>query len=459
MNLKEMLKVADDIVFAKTGKHLDDLEEAVLRGTLEHDTYKQIAKDFDCSVSNVRNAGSKLWKILAKELGEDVNKSNFKSAMERLQNANLFNFAQDVVVSGSFNICGESRHPPDTPNPHQQNEDISQSESTETLHNDLSEMPDLGAFYNRIPELSTLTNWILQQRCRLIAITGISGIGKTALTVQLVQQIKDEFEYVIWCDFDSLPILAEFQSNLIRIISQSEQLDLSANNQKFLPLIKYLQKYRCLVVLDNIQNLFSSGELAGKYKPEYQDYRTLFKQIKELSHQSCVVLIGWEQPRIITEVKSENSLIRTLRLTGLDIVAAREIFRDNGLTEIDNWDAIIQRYQGNPFWLNSIANLMQDLGECEIEVLINNTLLLPEDIKDSLQQQCDRLSEIEKQVLSLLAKENDPVNLVKLLENSKINSSDLINVLQSLLKRCLIEQQGNFYTVLPLIKQYITSTN
>ena len=244
MNLKEMLKVADDIVFAKTGRHLDDLEEAVLRGTLQHETYKQIAKDFDCSGSNVRNAGSKLWKILAKELGEDVNKSNFKSAMERLQNANLFNFAQDVVVSGSFNICGESRHPPDTPNPHQQNENISQSESIETLHNDLSEMPDLGAFYNRIPELSTLTNWILQQRCRLIAITGISGIGKTALTVQLVQQIKDEFEYVIWCDFDSLTTLGEFQSNLIRIISQSEQLDLSANNHKFLPLIKYLQKYR-----------------------------------------------------------------------------------------------------------------------------------------------------------------------------------------------------------------------
>jgi len=461
MNLKEMLKVADDIVFAKTGKHLDDLEEAVLRGTLEHDTYKQIAKDFDCSESNVRNAGSKLWKILAKELGEDVNKSNFKSAIERLQDSNLFNFAQNVNnnFSHSFNICGESRHPPDIPNPHQQNENISQSKSIETLHNDLSEMPDLGAFYNRTPELETLTNWILQEQCRLIAITGISGIGKTALMVQLVQQIKDEFEYVIWCDFDSLPTLAEFQSNLIRIISQSEQLDLSANNQKFLPLIKYLQKYRCLVILDNIQNLFSSGELVGKYKSGYEDYRTLFKQIKELSHQSGVVLIGWEQPRIVTEVKSQNSLIRTLRLTGLDVLAAREIFRDNGLTEIDHWDAIIQRYQGNPFWLKSIANLMQDLGECEIEVLINDTLLLPEDVKDSLQQQCDRLSEIEKQVLSLLAEKSSSVNLVKLLENSRIPSSDLINALQSLFKRCLIEQQGNCYTILPLIKQYIASLN
>jgi DNA-binding MarR family transcriptional regulator len=457
MNLKEMLKVADKIVFAKTGRHLDDLEEAVLRGTLERETYKQIARDFDCSESNVRNTGSKLWQILSEKLGEDVNKSNFRAAMERLQSSNVLNFAQNV--SHSFNICGESRHPPDIPNQYQQNEDISQSKSTETLQNDLSEMPDLGAFYNRTPELETLTTWILQEQCRLIAITGISGIGKTALTVQLVQQIKDKFEYVIWCDFDSSPTLAEFQSNLIRIISQSEQLDLSVSNHKSLPLIKYLQKYRCLVILDNIQNLFSSGELAGKYKPGYQDYRTLFKQIKELSHQSCVVLTGWEQPRIVTEVKSENSLIRTLRLTGLDIVAAREILRDNGLTEIDHWDAIIQHYQGNPFWLKSIANLMRDLGECEIEVLLNNTLLLPEDVKESLQQQCDRLSEIEKQVLSLLAKENHPVNLVKLLENTKINSSDLINALQSLLKRGLIEQQGNFYTVLPLIKQYITSTN
>jgi hypothetical protein len=45
MNLKEMLNVADRIVFEKTGQHLDDLQEAVLRGTLQRETYKHIAKD------------------------------------------------------------------------------------------------------------------------------------------------------------------------------------------------------------------------------------------------------------------------------------------------------------------------------------------------------------------------------------------------------------------------------
>jgi DNA-directed RNA polymerase sigma subunit (sigma70/sigma32) len=116
MNLKEVLKLADEIVFTKTGQHLDDLQEAVLRGTVQRKTYKEIAKDFDCSESNIRQIGSDLWQILSEQLGEDVSKSNFRSAMERLQNSNVLNFAQNV--SGSFNICGESRHPPDIPNSH-----------------------------------------------------------------------------------------------------------------------------------------------------------------------------------------------------------------------------------------------------------------------------------------------------------------------------------------------------
>ncbi|GET43243.1 hypothetical protein MiSe_80650 [Microseira wollei NIES-4236] len=237
MNLKEALKLADEIVFSKTGQHLDDLQEAVLRGTIQRETYKQIAKDFDCSES-VRNAGAELWRILSEGLGEDVSKSNFRSAMERLQNSNVLNFAQEVVVSGSFNVCGESRHPPDIPNSHPPNEETSNSIKTKTSHQDLSEMPELSAFYDRIPELDTLTTWIVQQRCRLIALTGISGIGKTTLAVQLVQQIKDEFEYVIWCNLDESHTLDEFQHKLIQFFSESEKQDSPATKQKPLPIYK-----------------------------------------------------------------------------------------------------------------------------------------------------------------------------------------------------------------------------
>jgi hypothetical protein len=70
-------------LFTKTGQHLNDLQKAVLQGTLQRETYKQIAKDFDCSESNVRQIGSELWHVLSEKLGEDVSKSNFRSAMER----------------------------------------------------------------------------------------------------------------------------------------------------------------------------------------------------------------------------------------------------------------------------------------------------------------------------------------------------------------------------------------
>lgn len=452
MNLKEMLKLADDIVFAKTGQHLDDLQDAILRGTLQRDTYKEIAKDFDCSESRLREIGSELWQILSEGLGEDVNKTNFRSTMERLQNSNILNFAQDVVVKGSFNTCGEGRHPPDISNSH--NDEKSNPKQTKTSHQDLSEMPELGDFYSRTPELQTLTTWILQQNCRLITLTGICGIGKTSLAVQLVQQIKHEFEYAVWYTLDEFPTIDKFQSNLIQLFSNSEKQDLSATNQKRLPLIKHLQDHRCLIVLDDVHNLFCSGELAGKYKPESEEYRSLFKQIEKLSHPCCFLLIGWEQPREVTQVKNQNTSIRTLQLVGLDIAAAREILRDYGLAESDNTEALIHRYQGNPLWLKSVATLIQDLGGGVTELLPNDTILLPEDLKDVLQQQFDRLSELEKQVISLLAKESQPIDRTKLLENDTIGLSDLVNALQSLSRRCLIEQQANFYTISPVLRQY-----
>jgi|JI9StandDraft_1071089.scaffolds.fasta_scaffold00289_14 NB-ARC domain len=464
MNLQEVIKLADELVFAGTGKHLNDVQKTILRGTWDDEDYKKIANGVRRSEDRVREVGMELWQILSKELGEKVSKSNFRSTMERLQISVISHLEQHHNQIGSFNICGESRHPPNIPNLHPPNQETTNTKPTKTSHQDLSEMPDLGAFYDspsgdsfasRTPELTTLEKWIIQENCRLVTILGMSGIGKTALSAQLVKQIKDEFQYVIWYSFATSPTITEFQTNLIQFFSNSENPDLTTNNGSRLPLFKYLQKHRCLVVLDDVHNLFTSGQLAGNYKQEYEEYGFLFKQIEELSHQSCFLLIGWELPREVAQLKSKNLPIRTLTLQGLNTLSAREIFNDKGLAEVEKLDTIIERYEGNPLYLKTVATLMEELGMSLTDLLQNEPIFLPEDLKNFLQKQVSRLSEIEKRVISIFARENQPINLAKLLEKSTISGADLPNVLQSLLRRCLIEKQESFYTLSLVLREYI----
>jgi hypothetical protein len=95
------------------------------------------------------------------------------------------------------------------------------------------------------------------------------------------------------------------------------------------------------------------------------------------------------------------------------------------------------------------------LGISIPDLLQNDTLFLAEDLKDILEQQLSRLSAQENVVVSLLAKEIEPINLVNLAENSEVMLSNLFNVIQPLLRRCLIQQEGGFYFLQPVLREYI----
>ena len=44
MDIEEFLKLADNVVFSETEKHLDDLQKAVLRGVWDGQKYSEIAE-------------------------------------------------------------------------------------------------------------------------------------------------------------------------------------------------------------------------------------------------------------------------------------------------------------------------------------------------------------------------------------------------------------------------------
>ena len=64
----------------------------------------------------------------------------------------------------------------------------------------------------RTDELATLQRWILDERCRLVAVLGMGGIGKTSLAARLAQEVASSFERVYWRSLRDAPPVGEWLS-------------------------------------------------------------------------------------------------------------------------------------------------------------------------------------------------------------------------------------------------------
>ena len=452
MDIAEILELAEDIVFSKTGKHLDRLQKTVLKGTVQGQTYLEIAKNNGFSESHIKNVGHELWHLLSSALGQKVTKSNFSSIFKSLKNNNsiVSGVCQNNSTFNNINIfTSEDRSPTSPQNPEQ---------TPKQIHIDLGDAPEIFSFFDRTPQLTTLENWITQDRTRLIALLGISGIGKTSLALHLIDQIKTQFDYIIYRSLRFSPTLETYLSQILKIFSESSEIPQNIET-KISQILDYLRKYRCLIILDDVQALFSSGQLAGQYKLGYEDYQLFFKQITEVNHNSCFLLVSSEKPREIAELEKSNSPIHSLVLGSLGL-GAKEILSSHQLLEVETWETLINIYQGNPLWLNITAALIRELFSSKVADFLQYDMpLLDESLQSRLEQLLGRLTEEEVTVITQLVQETEAVLLSEILNKIKLSNSDLINAIKSLCMRFLLETQERekitFFSLNPVVAQYV----
>src|SRR5262249_23107916 len=79
--------------------------------------------------------------------------------------------------------------------------------SSRLLLSDWSEALDVSTLYGRTDELAELEHWLLLDRCRLVAVLGMGGIGKTTLVTRFVQQVAPGFACVLWRSLHNAPPL------------------------------------------------------------------------------------------------------------------------------------------------------------------------------------------------------------------------------------------------------------
>src|SRR5205085_31860 len=73
--------------------------------------------------------------------------------------------------------------------------------------------------YGREGELQTLRQWVVEDRCRVVALVGIGGMGKSSLAITLAHGVLPEFEVVLFRSLQNGPLLAELLDQIIRAVS------------------------------------------------------------------------------------------------------------------------------------------------------------------------------------------------------------------------------------------------
>ncbi|MGB5595773.1 MAG: NB-ARC domain-containing protein, partial [Crocosphaera sp.] len=284
------------------------------------------------------------WKLLSKVLEVEIHKSTAKSILENIQFLNLSSEG-NFLADNNLHICTNNTNSKEANSP----PEILPTQP----YVDLGNAPENSCFYGRVEELNTIEKWIIGDRCRLITLLGLKGMGKTTLSIQLIQQIKPHFDYIIYRSLYFSPPLDKLLDQLLQIFPKSAKIPKDVED-KISGILNYFRQYRCLVILDDWYQVFQPEYLAGRDKKGYEDYHLFLETVGQNNHQSILLLNTQETSSEIALLTKTNPSTRSLTLGSLGS-SAKEILKDYQLLDVEKWDILIENYQGNPEWLQTIA--------------------------------------------------------------------------------------------------------
>ncbi|WP_017720806.1 WD40 domain-containing protein [Kamptonema formosum] len=396
--------------------------------------------------------------------GKPVSRENFFELC-RLLGLEWLDVAADLEDDAAHK---PSSKPPNTPN----------------THRDWGDAPDVSLFFGRTDCLDTLEQWIVRDKCRLVALLGIGGIGKTALSVKLADRIESEFQYLIWRSLRNAPPVQDILAVLIQFLKsqippnspevrrgEREDLPDTAEDRISL-LIDYLRRHRCLLVLDNAESILLGGDSAGQYRQGYEKYGELFRRVGETPHRSCLLLTSREKPRELTAQEGETLPVRSrylpglsesegqpiLQAKGLDFRGDRAASSESGRFGVSPSQELIHRCGGNPLFLKIVATTIKEVYDGNIAEFLSQNTLAFAGIRFLLDEHYNRLSALEKQVMYWLAIEREPVATQHLREDiiPRVAQAKLVEALKSLAHRSLIERSAGRFTLQPAVMEYMT---
>ncbi len=308
---------------------------------------------------------------------------------------------------------------------------------------DWHDAPEVTNFYGRESELAFLTDWLVEQHCRVVSVLGLGGIGKSALAVTLMHRVAEQFDVVIWRSLRDAPPCEPLLDELLRILAgEPLTIVLDTLERRLNLLFEYLRTRRVLLVLDNLESVMEQAEGSGRMLAGYEGYERLLRRTAETKHKSCVLLTSREKPFELAPLEGSRTPVRSMHLGQLDAEACGLLLQENEITgNAAERERLIERYSGNPLALKIVAPTIADLFDGAIRTFLEQGETIFGSVRYLLQEQFARLSAVEESIMLWLAILREPVT-VSQLSTVLINPlprAQLLEALDTLRGRSLIE--------------------
>ncbi len=328
-------------------------------------------------------------------------------------------------------------------------------------------------FYGRQSELKHLAQWVVNDGCRLAAIFGIGGQGKTALTVQLTEALAYNkfpdgsslqtggFDRIIWRSLRNGPPFTHLLREWLQTLTgQSPASVPDYVDAQLALLFEQLQQQRCLLILDDFSGVLPDAEASGQFRPTDEAYEQLLVWIARTDHRSCLLLTSRLQPREFQHLALDSARVRSLPLTGLCPEVGQEILEAFGLTgSQEALSTLNRRYSGHPLALKLAAMTIQNFFGGNIDQFIQENILIFDGLQSMIEQQLAPLSPLEREIMTRLALEGKPVAFQTLSEYLAPSASkrDFLAALQSLQRRCLLEKYVDGFAIQNLLAETLAT--
>ncbi len=328
---------------------------------------------------------------------------------------------------------------------------------------DWGDAPSVPTFYGRELELTELRKWVVEEKCRVVSLLGLGGMGKSALAVNFMHNVAKHFEVVIWRSLRDAPDCEALVKGCLQTLAPETLNEGSFSFEQHLSLLlKHLQSRRVLLVLDNLETLLEEGQNSGYLRRGYEGYGRLLRGVAETTHQSCLLLTSREKPIALAALEGNLSPVRVLRLLRLDVGACEQLLLDKGVAGTSLERAQLSEiFAGNPLVLKMVAQTIVDLFEGEIAPFLEQGEIIFGGVRELLDQQFDRLSPLEQTVLKWLAIMREPATLDELLA-VLVKSTPrvrLLEAVEALYRRSLIErgEKPGSFTLQAVVLEYLTA--